>query len=363
VIYYENLHNVNRPFFGDFRKAFEKFLDSGRYVLGDNVALFESEFSKFTGSANCVGVGSGLAALELALKAFNFPTGSEVIVPSNTYIASILAIVANNLKPVLVEPDIQTYNIDPKRIPEKITNKTVAVMVVHLYGKSCEMDPIVDICRKHKLRLIEDCAQSHGAKYKNRMTGTFGDFGAFSFYPTKNLGALGEAGAVTTSSDELAEKVRKLRNYGSTVQYRNEIVGTNQRLDEIQAAFLRIKLRHLERINEHKRELAKIYLEELKEDFTKPLVHPDFFDVYHIFCIRHPQRDRLRQYLQDHGIQTAIHYPTPPHKQPALKGMFDNQSFPISEEIHSSVLSLPISYSHTTSDILRVVEILNKFPS
>ncbi|MBI2008648.1 DegT/DnrJ/EryC1/StrS family aminotransferase, partial [Candidatus Amesbacteria bacterium] len=257
--------------------------------------------------------------------------------------------------------DIQTYNIDPKMISEKITNKTVVIMVVHLYGKSCELDPIVDICRKHELRLIEDCAQSHGAKYKNRMTGTFGDFGAFSFYPTKNLGALGEAGAVTTGSGELAEKVHKLRNYGSTVQYRNEIVGTNQRLDEIQAAFLRIKLRHLEQINEHKRALANIYLDGLKENFVKPLVHPDFFDVYHIFCIRHPQRDRLRQYLLDNEIQTAVHYPTPPHKQSALKNMFAGQNFPISEDIHSTVLSLPLSYSHTVSDISHVVEVLNKF--
>lgn len=360
MIYYENLKNVNFPFFKEYKEVFDNFINSGRYVLGENVTQFETEFAKVIGTKYCVGVGSGLAALELAIKAFNFPVGSEIIVPSNTYIASILAIVGNNLKPVLVEPDIGTYNIDPRLIEEKITSKTVAVMVVHLYGKSSDMDPIMKLCKKYDLVLIEDCAQSHGAKYKGITTGSFG-IGAFSFYPTKNLGALGEAGAITTDDSDLNQTFRKLRNYGSIVQYQNDIVGTNQRLDEIQAALLHIKLRHLDQINNHKRQLAQIYLKNLKEDFIKPVVDKDYFDVYHIFNVRHPKRDQLREYLAKHDIQTGIHYPTPPHRQPAMKGIIKKISFPISEEIHTTTLSLPISYSHTPDEIYKVVEVLNKF--
>lgn len=327
--------------------------------MGENVTQFEAEFAKVIGTQYCVGVGSGLAALELAIQAFGFPAGSEIIVPSNTYIASILAIVSNNLKPVLVEPDIRTYNINPRLIEEKITSKTVAIMVVHLYGKSSDMDPIMKICKKNNLILIEDCAQSHGAKYKGITTGSFG-IGSFSFYPTKNLGALGEAGAITTQDQDLYLRFRKLRNYGSIIQYQNDIIGTNQRLDEIQAALLRKKLRHLNQINEHKRQLAQIYLKELKGDFIKPKVDKDYFDVYHIFNIRHPKRDSLREYLAKNQIQTGIHYPTPPHRQPAMRGIIKG-SFPISEEIHATTLSLPISYSHTPHEIQKVVEVLNKF--
>lgn len=360
MIYYENLKNVNSPFFEEYKKAFDSFINSGRYVLGENVTQFEAEFAKIIGTKYCVGVGSGLAALELAIQAFDFPAGSEIIVPSNTYIASILAIVGNNLKPILVEPDIRTYNIDPRLIEEKITSKTVAVMAVHLYGKSSDMDPIMMLCNKHDLVLIEDCAQSHGAKYKGITTGSFG-IGAFSFYPTKNLGALGEAGAITTNDSDLNLTFKKLRNYGSIVQYQNDIVGTNQRLDEVQAALLRIKLRYLNQINNHKRRLAQIYLKDLKTDFIKPVVDKDYFDVYHIFNIRHPKRDPLREYLLKHEIQTGIHYPTPPHKQSAMIGIIKESTFPISEEIHATTLSLPISYSHTLDEIYKVVEVLNKF--
>ncbi len=360
MIYYENLKNVNSPFFKEFQKIFDEFLNSGQYVLGENVTNFETEFAKAIGTQHCAGVGSGLAALELVIQAFDFPKGSEIIVPSNTYIASILAIINNNLKPILVEPNIRTYNIDPRLIEEKITPKTVAIMVVHLYGKSSDMDPIMRICKKHNLILIEDCAQSHGAKYKGVVTGSFG-IGAFSFYPTKNLGALGEAGAITTNNKDLDLRFRKLRNYGSIIQYQNEIVGTNQRLDEIQAALLRIKLHHLKSINDHKRQLAQIYLKGLKVDFIKPVVDKDYFDVYHIFNIRHPKRDLLREYLAKHEIQTGIHYPTPPHKQPAMKEIIEESSFPISEEVHTTTLSLPISYSHTPHEIQQVVEVLNKF--
>ncbi len=360
MIYYENLKNTNSEFFPDFIKGFSDFLNSGKYVLGQNVDAFEKEFATYLQAPLSVGVGSGLAALELSIQACNFPPKSEIIVPSNTYVASILAILNTGHIPILVEPDITTYNIDPSKITEKITPKTKAVLVVHMYGKSSDMGPIEDICRLHNLVLIEDCAQSHGAKYKNKFTGTFG-IGAFSFYPTKNLGALGEAGAVVTSDLALDLAIRKLRNYGSTVQYQNDLIGTNQRLDELQAVLLRIKLTKLDAINLHKRQLAKIYQDNLSDKFIKPVVRPDFYDVYHIYNIRHPRRDQLRQYLLDHEIQTAIHYPTPPHKQPALSDLFRGQSFPLSEEIHATTLSLPISYSHTNEDIARVVEVMNKF--
>ncbi|MGB2868020.1 MAG: DegT/DnrJ/EryC1/StrS family aminotransferase, partial [Bacteroidota bacterium] len=280
---------------------------------------------------------------------------------SNTYIATILSILQNDLKPILVEPDINTYNIDPRKIQEAIAPNTKAIMVVHLYGKSCDMDPIVAICRKHGLKLIEDCAQSHGALYKGKQTGTFGDAGAFSFYPTKNLGALGDGGAVSTNDRAMGEALRKLRNYGSTVKYQNDLVGFNSRLDEIQAGFLSIKLRSLGRINEQKRKLAGIYHSGLKEDFIKPGVHPDYYDVYHIYNVRHPKRDKLREYLLQHEIKTEIHYPIPPHQQLAMKGILESGPFPISEEIHLTTLSLPISFFHTEDDINRVVDVMNRF--
>jgi dTDP-4-amino-4,6-dideoxygalactose transaminase len=282
-----------------------------------------------------------------------------VIVPANTFIATILAILQNGLKPVLVEPDIRTYNIDPNKIAEKITNKTKAIIVVHLYGKCCDMDPILDLCKKHNLKLIEDSAQAHGARYKNKLAGSFGDFGAFSFYPTKNLGALGDGGAITTNDDTLADKIKTLRNYGSKVKYHNDIIGYNSRLDEVQAGFLSVKLKHLEKINEHKRSLAKIYFENLNEKFIKPVNDPNFLDVFHIFNIRHARRDELKEYLLKHNIKTEIHYPVAPNKQKCLASEIGDQSYPISQEIHDTTLSLPLSFFHTEKDILQVVEVIN----
>ncbi len=361
MIEYENLARLNEPFFREMKESFGHTMEKGWYILGENVKNFESEFAAYTGSRYCVGVASGLDALILALRNYELEPGSEVLVPSNTYIATILAILQNNLVPVLVEPDIRTYNMDSSRIEEKITSKTKAVIVVHLYGKSCEMDPVTAICKKHNLVLIEDCAQSHGAKYKNRMTGTFGDFGAFSFYPTKNLGALGDAGAITTDDNILAEKIKKLRNYGSGIKYVNEYIGVNSRLDEVQAGFLSVKLRSLDAINDHKRLLAKIYSENLSTDFIKPFDQPDFFDVFHIYAIRHAERDRLREYLLQNGIKTEIHYPIPPYRQEATQNLFKGREFPVSDEIHKTILSLPVSYYHTPEDIHRVVEVMNKF--
>jgi len=361
VIEYENLYKVNKPFFDEYRKVFEQTLDSGWFILGKNVQEFEKEFASYCGSKYCVGVGNGLDALTIALRILNFDKNSEVIVPSNTYIATILSILHNQLQPVLVEPRIETYNINPKLIEEKITPKTRAIMVVHLYGKMCEIDAINFIAKKHNLIVIEDCAQAHGAKYKEGKAGTFGAINAFSFYPSKNLGALGDAGAIVTDDNLLNDMARATRNYGSHKKYYNDLIGFNSRLDEMHAAFLSIRLRALDAINSHKRKLAQLYLQYLKTDYILPQVHPDYFDVYHIFTIRHPRRNVLREYLLKNGIQTEIHYPVAPNKQKAMKGILDQFETPVAEEIHQTALSLPISYFHTEQDIMKVIETLNKF--
>ena len=360
MLEYENLQKANRPFFEEYQRCFNDVLESGWYILGSHVQNFEKQFAAYCGSNYCVGVASGLDALYLSLKALNYGQGSEVIVPSNTYIATILSILQNNLVPVLAEPRIDTYNIDPTRIEECITNKTKAIMVVHLYGKVCEMEAIKAIAEKHNLAIIEDCAQSHGASLKGQLSGTFGDFGAFSFYPTKNLGCLGDGGAITTNNEQHFDLLKSLRNYGSRVKYVNDIVGINSRLDEMQAAFLSVKLKRLDKINNHKRSLAALYHQHLNSGFIKPVIHPDYYDVFHIYNIRHPRRDELRAYLLENEIRTEIHYPIAPHRQKALHGIVSGE-YPIAEEIHNTTLSLPISYFHSQDDVLKVIEVLNKF--
>lgn len=361
MIAYENLALANKPFLDELNQKFQAMAAKGWYVLGDEVKSFEEEFASYTGVRYGVGVASGLDALMLALRELEFEHGDEVIVPSNTYIATILAIAQLGLVPVLVEPDIKTYNIDPALIEEKVTSKTKAIMVVHLYGKVCEMDKILAISHKYNLKVIEDCAQAHGAEFNSKRAGSFGDYGAFSFYPTKNLGALGDAGLITTNDPDNAERLRMLRNYGSKVKYVNEVVGWNSRLDEIQAGFLRIKLKSLDNINKHKRRLAEIYFEGLKDDFVKPLRDERYLDVFHIFNIRHPKRDQLKDFLFKNGIGTEIHYPIPPHKQLAMKGIIEERAYPVSEEIHATTLSLPISYATTESDVQKVIETINTF--
>lgn len=361
MIEYENLRKLNQAFAEQYREKFEAVLTSGWFILGQQVKQFEDDFANYCSTNHCVGVANGLDALILSLRAFNFRPDGEVIVPSNTYIATILSILNCGLKPILVEPDISTYNIDSKRIEELITKNTVAIMVVHLYGKCCEMDAIYSIAKKYELKLIEDCAQAHGSMFKNRKAGSFGDFSAFSFYPTKNLGALGDGGSLNTSSDELAILARKLRNYGSEKKYYNDIIGVNSRLDELQAAFLSVKLNHLDDINTHKRKLAALYQANLKDDFIKPQFHQDYFDVFHIYNVRHPRREELKTFLLKNNVGTEIHYPVAPHKQAAMRGILDSGRFPISEEIHETTLSLPISFFHTEDDILKVIEIMNKF--
>ncbi|NOU19899.1 MAG: DegT/DnrJ/EryC1/StrS family aminotransferase [Bacteroidales bacterium] len=360
MIEYENLAKLNQPYFEEYKNAFSNVLESGWFILGENVKRFEEEFAEYNNMKHCVGVASGLDALILSIKALDIEDGSEIIVPSNTYIATILAIIHSGHVPILVEPNITTYNIDTNKIEEAISSKTKAIMIVHLYGKVCDMDPILDICKRHKLYLIEDCAQAHGAMHQGKKAGSFGDMAAFSFYPTKNLGCLGDGGAVTTNNPIFDEKLRMLRNYGSSKKYYNQYIGYNSRLDEVQAAFLSIKLKHLDEINEHKRTLASIYSKNLKTDFIIPVQEADFFDVFHIYNIRHKQRDDLKAYLLKNNIKTEIHYPVAPNKQIAL-GFLKHLSFPISEEIHATTLSLPISTFHTKDNIYRVVEVLNKY--
>ena len=358
MLEYENLKKVNEKLFDKYQENFNEFIKSGWYVLGNQVSKFEDKFSSFCGTNYCIGVASGLDALILAIDAFNFPKDSEIIVPANTYIATIMAIVRNGFKPVLVEPDIKTYNIDVSKIEGKITTKTKAILVVHLYGKACKMDTISKIAIQYDLKIIEDCAQAHGAKYKGKKVGSFG-IGCFSFYPTKNLGALGDAGAITCDDENYMLKLKALRNYGSSKKYYNDDLGYNSRLDEIQAGFLSIKLEILDDITNHKRELAKIYFENLSDDFIKPDVSDNCFDVYHIFNIRHQKRDDLKKYLLHSEIKTEIHYPLAPSKQKAMKGIIDG-IYPISEEIHNTTLSLPISYFHTEDDVFKVCKIMNE---
>ena len=361
---YENLAKSNSIFMPEYKKAFSDFVEKGWYVLGEQVKSFEEEFASFIGTKYCIGVASGLDALIISLECLKLPKGSDVLVPSNTYIASILAIVKAGLHPVLVEPDEKTCNINPDLLESKLTPKTKAVLVVHLYGKSCEMDKICSFCKKYNLKLVEDCAQSHGAKFCQKMTGSFGDAGAFSFYPTKNLGALGDAGAICTNDKELADMARAWRNYGSEKHYHNKYTGLNSRLDEIQAAFLRIKLMHIDEITEKKRRLANLYLVALdKNKFQLPVVDEKYFDVYHIFQIQTNRRNELKDYLLDNGIKTEIHYPIAPINQEGYKEIFNEQKgkTEIAEKLANSVLSLPISFGTTEDEVKYVIDVMNKF--
>jgi dTDP-4-amino-4,6-dideoxygalactose transaminase len=362
MIPYEDLGKLNKPFVKEYKKKFNDIITKGWFILGDEVSQFEKEFAEYCNADFCVGTANGLDALILSLMACDFPKGSEILVPSNTYIATILAILNAGHIPVLVEPNINTYNIDEQMLEKVITKKTRAIMPVHLYGRLCNMPPIIEITKKHNLKIIEDAAQAHGASYNKKKAGSWGDIAAFSFYPTKNLGALGDAGAITTNNAEYADKIRVLRNYGSRKKYHNDLIGVNSRLDELHAGFLRIKLKKLDEINIHKNKLASIYNEELSHtDFVKPIVNNDYYHVYHIYNIRHEERDRLKEYLVAKGIKTEIHYPIAPNKQAAMKHILQNTVTPIAEEIHNTTLSLPVSFSHSEADILYVCKILKGF--
>ena len=325
--------------------AYQRFMQSAWYVLGTEVEAFEQEYAQYCGSKYCIGVGNGLEALHLILHAYHIGPGDEVIVPSNTYIATWLAVSHAGATPVPVEPDPRTYNIDPARIASAITPRTKAILAVHLYGIPADMDPILEIARAHGLKVIEDSAQAHGARYKGRIAGSLGDAAGHSFYPTKNLGAFGDAGAVTTDDPHLAEQLLSLRNYGSKKRYYNDCIGFNSRLDELQAAFLRVKLAKLDGWNKRRRAVAHCYMNALSEteSLHLPCVPKWAEPVWHLFVVRHPRRDALREKLEALGVQTLIHYPVPPHLSGAYAGPeFPSGCLPISERLAASVLSLPI---------------------
>ena len=347
----------------DLRAAFERVYNASWYIEGKEDESFEKAFAEYCSSKYCVGVGNGLDALMLALKALGVGSGDEVIVPSNTYIATALAVTYVGAAPVFVEPDINTYTIDPAKIEEKITNKTKAIMPVHLYGQACDMDPIMEIAKKYELYIVEDCAQAHGATYKGRIIGSFGDAAGFSFYPGKNLGALGDAGATVTNNKEIADKVRALGNYGSDYKYHHIYHGNNSRLDELQAAFLAAKLPHLSRMNEERRRIAKCYSDGIKNpDVILPFT-PDYsVPVWHIYAVRTKKRDALAEYLADKGISTNKHYPIPMHMQECYKELGIREGeLPIAEEISATELSLPMFYGMTDDQIQYVIDAINKF--
>jgi dTDP-4-amino-4,6-dideoxygalactose transaminase len=365
VIPFLDLKKLNTQYRDELIEVCTRVIDSGWYILGKEVEEFEKEFASYCGTKYAIGVGNGLDALTLIIRAYKelgiLSDGDEVIVPANTYIATILAITNNNLTPVLVEPDIDSYLIDPDKIEENITSKTKAIMVVHLYGQTCEMDKINEIAKKYNLKVIEDSAQSHGAYYKDKRSGNLADASGFSFYPGKNLGALGDAGAITTNDDQLAEVLKALRNYGSHKKYENIYKGVNSRLDEIQAAILRVKLKYLDGEIERRRKIARFYLENIKNDnIILPKVREDSNHVWHLFVIRAEKRDKLQKYLLDKGIYTLIHYPIPPHKQIAYKE-WNDKSYPITEKISKEVLSLPISGVLTLEEAEKVIEAINEF--
>lgn len=347
----------------ELREAFDRVFTASWYIEGKEDEAFEKEFASFCGTNYCVGVGNGLDALMIALKALGVGEGDEVIVPSNTYIATALAVTYVGAKPVFVEPDIRTFNIDPTKIEEKITSKTKAIMPVHLYGQLCDMDPIMEIAKKHNLFVVEDCAQAHGATYKGKKAGSFGDAAGFSFYPGKNLGALGDAGATVTNNKEVAEMIRAYGNYGSDYKYHHIYKGNNSRLDEMQAAFLRAKLPLLDKMNEERRRIANKYLEGIKNDSViLPYVAEDCVPVWHIFGIRCDRRDELEKHLNDAGIGTNKHYPIPMHMQECYKDLgIKDGDLPIAEEISRTELSLPMFYGMTDEQIDHVIENINSF--
>lgn len=343
------------------KKAIE-VLRSGWYILGNEVSKFEEAFAAYTGGKYCVGLASGLDALWIAFRLLNIGKGDEVIVQGNTYIASVMGITMNGAIPVFVEPD-EYYGIDADKIEEKITDRTKAVLVVHLYGMPCQMDKIVKLCKKYNLKLVEDCAQSHGACFDGKMTGTFGDVGCFSFYPSKNLGAFGDAGAVVVNDERLAEEFKIYRNYGSEKRYYNKVVGANSRLDEMQAGFLRVRLPYLDIMNAEKEKIAKRYTEEIKNSkIVLPKIRENATAVWHQYVVRCEERDRLIEYLNEKGVGTIIHYPIPPHLSEAYQSLGHKEGFlPITEKYANTVLSIPMYNGMTEEEVDYVIKMINSF--
>lgn len=371
MIKFLDLQKINAQYSEELKQAALEVIDSGWYLLGERVRKFENHLAEYIGVKHAIGVANGLDALRLILKAYiemgAMKEGDEIIVPANTYIATILAITDNRLVPVLVEPDINTYNLDINLVEQHISPKTKAIMVVHLYGQVCWNENLVTIAKKHDLKIIEDNAQAIGAYWNGKRTGSLGDAAGFSFYPGKNLGALGDSGAVTTNDDEIADIIRTLANYGSRVKYQNDYQGLNSRLDEIQAAFLDIKLKYIDVENQYRRKVAKYYCENIKnENIVLPITDSNvkienyLSHVWHLFVIRTSNRDKLQKYLQENGVQTLIHYPIPPHKQGAYK-KWNSLNLPITEKIHQDVLSLPMGPTLESKETAKITEILNTF--
>jgi len=358
--------NVLRPQYLMFKEEYDRAaleaLDSGWYVLGEKVSQFEREFADYVGLKHCVGLNSGLDALVLAFRALGISEGDEVIVPANTYIASVLGVTENGATPIFVEPD-EFYNIDPARIEEAITERTKAILPVHLYGQSARMEEIMAIAEKHNLFVVEDCAQAHGATINGKNIGTFGDINCFSFFPTKNLGAFGDAGAIVTDSQELAEKMRLLRNYGSVKKYYHEIEGVNSRLDELQAALLSVKLKHMTELEDDRRRVAEKYLKEINNPLIElPKIKEGFKHVWHLFVVKCNRRDDLQRYLSDNGIGTQIHYPVPPHLSGAYRRSGHKKGdFPITEDYADRILSLPLYNGMKDEEVDYVIEKINTF--
>lgn len=366
MIKFLDLYNINQLHKEQLKDAFDRVLESGWYIMGAELKRFESDFANYCGTKHAIGVANGLDALILIIRAYKelgfFKEGDEILVPSNTYIASILAISENNLVPVLVEPSLDTFNMDPELIEGHITSKTVAILPVHLYGQLCNMESICSLAKRYKLRVIEDCAQAHGAYALNgKRAGSFGDAAGFSFYPGKNLGALGDAGAITTNDDDLAAVLKALLNYGSEIKYQNKFKGVNSRLDELQAALLSVKLRTLDEETKLRRAIANRYLNEINNPLiVLPTGELEEAHVWHLFVIRSDDRTFLQKYLLDNGIQTVIHYPIPPHKQEAYKE-WNDLTYLISEKIHNEVISLPLSPVLSNDEVDTIINVLNKF--
>lgn len=358
-------NRLDRGFYKYQNELEEKALEvlrSGWYILGPEVEAFEKEFAKYCGSEYCVGLASGLDALWLAFRVLGIGEGDEVLVPANTYIASVMGITINNATPIFVEPNV-FYNMSTDNLESYITKKTKAILAVHLYGQASDMGKIVEVCKKHNLRLVEDCAQSHGACFNGKMTGTFGDIGCFSFYPSKNLGAFGDAGAIVTNDKALADAMKMYRNYGSEKRYYNKVVGANSRLDELQAGLLRVRLTHIDEMLEERQQIARRYTKEIKNSkIVLPTVMENADTVWHQYVIRTKERDALLQYLKEHGIGTIIHYPIPPHLSEAYNYLgYKKGDFPITEEYADTILSLPMYNGLSYEEQSKVIEVINTF--
>ena len=358
-------NRLDRGFYryqAEFEEAALRVLRSGWYIMGKELSEFEERFAGYIGAKYCVGLGNGLDALWMAFRILGIGKGDEVIVQGNTYIASVMGITINGATPVFVEPD-EYFNIDASKIEEKITDKTKAVLVVHLYGQASQMDKVTEICKRHNLKLFEDCAQSHGSAYKGKVTGTFGDIGCFSFYPSKNIGAFGDGGAIVTDDEDIAKEMRILRNYGSEKRYYNKVVGTNSRLDEIQAALLKVRLEHAKEMNKEKQDVAAEYDKKINNPLIKlPGVRDGADHIYHQYVIRCKRRDELMAYLKDRGISTIIHYPIPPHLSEAYEYLgFKKGDFPVTEACADEVLSIPMFNGITEEEVKYVADVINEF--